>query len=123
VEGAKLLRFGLADHHTIRFDLDVEKQAARVFYEFEKIAAHEDFAAAEGEKENSGLGKLIEHAFDFGGGHLAMVVVIQIAMHAALVASEGNIHVDGERHAKVECLLPYFSHEAHRETSCEPASG
>src|ERR1035438_8570607 len=98
-------------------DLHVEQQPPRIFDKFQKVAAHKNLAAAEREKENAGLGQLIEHALDFGGRHLAMIVVIQIAMHAALIAAIRDIHVDGEGHAEVKRLLPYFGHQAHRGAS------
>jgi hypothetical protein len=44
-----------------------------------KSNAHEHFAAAEDQKEDPGLGQLIQHALDLGGGHFAMIVMIQIA--------------------------------------------
>ena len=53
--------FRLADHHSVGLYFDVEQQTARMFHDFEEIAAHQDFAAAKRKKENSGVGELVEH--------------------------------------------------------------
>ena len=117
VQLANSPRFFFVDHHRVGLDLDVEHETPRVFDNLKEVAAHEDLAAAEGEKENAGFGQLIEHALDFGGRHLAVVVVIEITMHAALVAAISDIHVHGDGHAQVKCLLAYFTHQAHQVAS------
>src|ERR1700690_1254006 len=88
-----------------------------MFEDFEKVATHEHLAATEREKENSGLRQLIENALDFRSGQFTVVVVIEIAMHAALVAAIRDIQMDGERDAQVKRLLTYFRHQAHRTGS------
>src|SRR5208283_5296759 len=92
-------------------------EAPGVFEKLKEVAAHEDFAAAEGEIENAGLGQLVEHALDFDGRHLAVVVMIEITMHAALVAAIGDVNVHGDGHAQVKCLLAHFAHQAHQGAS------
>ena len=37
------------------------------------------------------VGQLIEHVFHFGGGHLALIVVVEIAVHTALVAPVSDV--------------------------------
>ena len=73
------------------------------------------FAAAQGEKKYAGIGKLIEHSLDLGRGHLAVVVVVKIAVHAAFVAAIGDIEMNGDGDAKVEGFLTGFDHQAHAE--------
>ena len=97
--------------------LTLNMQTARVLENLKEVAAHENFAAAEGEEENAGLGQLIEHVFDFGGGHLAVIVVIEITMHAALVAAIRDVQMHGEGHAQIERLLAHLAHQAHRAVS------
>src|SRR3984893_4463573 len=70
--------FLFVDHHRVGFDLDVEHETPRVFDNLKEIAAQKHLAAAEGDKENAGLGQLIEHVLNFGGRHLAVVVMIEI---------------------------------------------
>src|ERR1035441_10932000 len=108
-------RFLFVDHHRVGLDLNGEHEPPGVFDKLKEVAAQEDLAAAESEKENACLGQLIEHVLDLGGRHLAVVVVIEITMHAALVATIRNIHVHGEGHAQVKCLLAYFAHQAHQD--------
>jgi hypothetical protein len=53
---------------------------------------------------------LIEDAFDLRRRHLPMVVVIEITMHAALVAAVSHVHMNGYRDAEVERLLTDIAH-------------
>jgi hypothetical protein len=46
-----------------------------------------------------------------------VIVMIEIAMHAALVAAIGDIQVHGDGHAQVERLLAHFTHQAHQGVS------
>jgi hypothetical protein len=48
VELADSSRFFFVDHDRVGLDLDVEHQTPGVFHDFKKVAAQEDFAAAEG---------------------------------------------------------------------------
>ena len=114
---AKSPGFLFMDHDRVGLDLHVEHETARVFDKLKEVAAHKDLAAAESKKKNASLGELVEDVLDFRGRHLAVVVVIEIAMHTALVAAIGDVQVHGERHAQVECLLADFTHQAHRAVS------
>src|SRR5713226_4989796 len=89
-------RFLFVDHNRVGLDLDVKHETPRVFDNLKEVAAHEDLAAAESDKENACFGQLIEHVLDFCGRHLAVVVVIEITMHTTLVAAIRNIHVHGD---------------------------
>jgi hypothetical protein len=106
-------RLFFVDHDRICFDLHVEHQATRILDDLKKIAAHEDFAATESQEENAGLGQLIKHPFDFERGHLAVVIVIEVAVHAALVTAISDVHVDGERDAEIRRFLTDLAHQAH----------
>src|SRR5450759_4014835 len=99
-------RLLFVDHNRVGLDLDVEPETPRVFDNLYEVAAQEDLAAAESQKENACLGQLIERVLDFGGRHLAVVVVIEITMHAALVAAIRDIHA-----LRWACLL-YTSDDA-----------
>jgi hypothetical protein len=101
------------DHHAIGLDLDVEGEATGILHEFEEVPPHKHFAAAEGEEEHAGFRQLIQNAFDFGGGHLAFVVVIEITMHAALVAAIGDVDVNAERNTERHRLFVHFHEQAH----------
>lgn len=107
------LRFRCVDHHAIGLDLDVEGEATGILHEFEEVPPHKHFAAAEGEEEHARIGQLIEDVLDFGGAHLALVVVVEITMHAALVAAVGNIDVSAERNAECHRLFVHFYEQAH----------
>src|SRR5450759_496405 len=120
VQFANSPRFLFVDHHRVGLDLHVEHETPGVFDNLKEVAAHKNLAAAESEKENACRGQLIEHVLDFCGRHLAVVVVIEITMHAALVAAICNIHVHGDGDAQVKCFLAYFTHQAHRGAS-EPS--
>ena len=71
----------------IRLKLHAKHQMAGVFEKVEEILAQKNLAAAEREDEDAGLGHLVEEVLDLGGGHLAMVVMIEIAVHASFVAA------------------------------------
>ena len=112
VQFADSPRFPFVDHDRVGLDLDVEQETPGVLDQFKEVAAHKDLAAAEGEKENARLGQLIEHIFDFGGRHLAVVVVVEITMHAALVAAIRDVQVHGEGHAQLKGFLAHLTHQA-----------
>ena len=114
---AKSLRFLLVDHDRVGLDLDVEHEAPRVFDNLKEVAAHKNLAAAERDKENAGFGQLIKCVLDFSGRHLAVVVVIEITMHAALVAAIRDIHVNREGYAQIKGFLAHFTHQAHQGVS------
>src|SRR5579863_5133012 len=104
----------LADHRAIGFHFDVEQQAARMFHDFEEIAAHKHFSTTQREEENSSVGELIQNVFDLGSGHLAMIVVIQIAVDATFVTTISNVEMNAERNAEDQRLLIHLRQKAHR---------
>ena len=57
----------------------------------------EDFAATEGEDKDASLGHLIEQMLDLGSRHLAVIIVIEIAVDAPLVAAIGQVELNTER--------------------------
>src|SRR5215475_12817004 len=59
--------------------------------------------------------------FDLGGGHLAVVVMVQIAVDAAFVAAIGNIELNSHRNIEAQGLRLQLHHQlAHRTP---PADG
>src|ERR1700737_1355619 len=95
-EVAKKIGFFFANHERVCFYFDIEHPLARMPQNIEEIHAHQDFPAAEREKENPRLGKLIEQSLDFFKRHFSVVIVVQIAVHAALVTAIGHIQVNVE---------------------------
>jgi hypothetical protein len=89
----------LADHDAVGLYFYVEQKLSRSFHDFKKIAAQKNFAAAEREKKNAGGGELGKNVEDLRRGHLAMVVMIEITMDAALVTAIGDIEMNAERQA------------------------
>src|SRR5437879_7660696 len=122
-ELAEPSRLRLADQHGIGLELDAKSEGSRVFQDFKKILAQENLAAAESENENAGLGHLLEQVLDLGGGHLAVVVVIEIAVNALLVAAVGKIEVRAERHAQPLRPFPHLLHKRAHGRSCSFAGG
>ena len=61
-----------------------------MFDDFKEIAAHQNFSATKRKEENSGVRELVENIFDLRRGHLAVIIVIQIAMNAPLIAAIGE---------------------------------
>ena len=101
------------NHYAIGLDLNVEKQAPGILHDFQEILAHEDLAATENEEKHAGFGELIEHVLDLGRGHLAFVVVIEIAMNAAFVAAVGDVEVNAEGNAQLHRLIVHLDQQAH----------
>ena len=60
------------------------------------------------EEESAGLGQLVEHVHDLGRAHLAVIVVVQVAVDAALVAAVRHIELDAQRHARLERPFVHF---------------
>src|SRR5678815_540910 len=110
-------RFRLANHGGVGLHLDVKEQTARVFDQFKKVAAEEHFAAAERQEKDASVRELIEDGLDLRGRHFAVVVVIEVAMNAALVAPVGEIEMSGEWNARIEGPLRHFLNESHRAGS------
>ena len=123
-ETAKLRRFFLSNHHAVRFYFDIEQELSRPFYDGEKVPAHENFSAADRQKKYAGIGQLIEQFENFSRRHFAMVIMVEITMHAALVASVGNIEMDAQRYAQVERFLVHLGEKTHEvETAGEESNG
>src|SRR5579871_1383747 len=117
-------RFILPDQHCIRLELHAKHQAPGIFQDFEKVLANEDFAAAEGQNEHARLGHFVEQVSDLCQRHLAVIIVVQITMHAALVAAIGDIQLDAERDIQPQCLRCHLLHEAaHRESPADSEIG
>ena len=95
---ANAIGFRLAQQDAVGLDLDVEHQPARVGQQLEQVAPQQQLAAAEDQEQRAGGGELIEDAADLRGGQLAMIVVIEIAVHAPLVAAVGQIELHRQRH-------------------------
>src|SRR5450755_1001111 len=89
-EIAKSGRLALTDQHGVSLELHAKHQTPRVFEKVEEILAQKNFAAAEGQNKNAGVGHFIEQVLDFRGRHLAMIVMIEIAVHATLIAAVGQ---------------------------------
>ena len=101
----------LADHDRVGLDLDREHQPARVLEDLEQIRPEENLAAADGEEEDPGVGELVEQILDLGGRHLAVIVVIEVAVHAPLVAAVGEVELRAERDAKAQRPGTHFPHQ------------
>src|ERR1017187_2751077 len=69
------------------------------------------------------MGELFEHIDDFRRRHLAVIVVIEIAMHAALIAAVGDIEVNAEGQAQVQRFLIHLSTKCHRLSGDREESG
>src|SRR5437588_5452558 len=86
--------FRCADHYPIGLDSDIEFELARIFQDFKEVAPHQNLAATESQKESPSLGQLFKNIFDFGGRHLTVNIVIQIAMNATFVTTIGDVQMD-----------------------------
>ena len=82
--------------------------------DFKEIPAHQNFSAAKGEEKYTCIGKLRENVTDFRRGHLATVIMIEIAMQAILIAAVRNIKMDAERDPQFHSLLMHLFEKAHR---------
>src|SRR6185369_8881874 len=94
---SKPLGLMFPDHYRISLHPDVELQVASVLHQFKKIAAHEDLATAECEEEYTGGSELVQDSLYFLRCHFPMIIVIEIAVDATLVAAVGDVkmHTDG----------------------------
>jgi hypothetical protein len=50
---------------------------------------------------------------DFGGGHLAVIVMVQIAVNAAFIAAVGDIEMNIHGHTQIQGPLAHFLHQGH----------
>ena len=113
---AHAVRLLLADHEGVGLDLDAELQGAGAFEDLEEVHAHQDLAAAQGEEEDARLGQLADHAEHLRRGHLAVIVVVQVTVYAALVAAVRDVQVDAQGHARIERPLVHFLHQRHEDS-------
>src|ERR1700676_5372123 len=104
------LRLFFANQNGIRFQFDTETANASVLQNLEEIPAHQDLTAAQCEKKNARFRKLIQKILDFGGGHLAVIFMIEITMDAPLVATIGQVQLDSERNSQLERFGAHFFH-------------
>src|SRR5260370_17769392 len=120
---ANKIRLLLADHEGVGLDLYIESQLARVPEDIEEIHAHQHFAAAQRKKENSRVGKLIEETLQLQKGHLAVVIVIQVAVHTALVTAVSDVQVCAERDAQFQGPGVKLLHERGRHRPLSASAG
>ena len=111
---SQFARFPFANHHRVRFDLNVEKQLPRVSHQLQKITSQKNFPSAKSQKEGSCRRQLIEDALDFPGRHLPMILMIEITMPAALVAAVSDVHMNAQRHSVHQRLVVHLMQQAHR---------
>src|SRR5579862_8067068 len=90
-EGTDTVCLLLANQNSVGLQLDAESTHARVLQNLEEISAHQNLAAADGEIENSGVGHLVEKVLDFHRGHLAVIVMVEIAVETPLIAAIGQV--------------------------------
>src|SRR5215469_45022 len=113
-EFAKSRRLRLTNHYAIGYYLYVEQKLTRFFNDCKKVAAEEHFAAAEGEKKDLGISELDQQIEDFFRRHFAVIVVVEVAVYAPLIAAIGEIEVDAQGHTQIERSLIQLGKEAHR---------
>src|SRR5262249_54884068 len=110
---SRLLR--LADQDAVRLDLHGKQELPRVLQDIEEVRPQKDLAAADREEEDTGLGKLVQHVLDLGERHLTVIIVIEIAVDAPLVAAVRDVELHAERDAQAERLGAHLLHQrAHR---------
>src|SRR6266481_6253950 len=97
--------------HTVGLELDAESPLASMLQNLEEIAPHQYFAAADCEIEDPGICHLVEKVFDFGGAHLAVVVMIQIAMDTTLIAPIRQVQVHAQWNLQLKRLGNHFRHQ------------
>lgn len=111
----------LAAEKRIGLELHANHQTAGGFEKVEEVLPQKNLTPAEREDEDAGLGHLVEQGLDLRRGHLVMVVMIEIAGHAAFVAAVGQIELDAERDAQLQSFIGHLLQQsAHRDS---PALG
>ena len=105
------VRFRLPDHERVGLYLHAEHPGPRMRQDVEKIHPHQHFAAADGEEEDPGLGHLVEHVLDLGQRHLTVIIMVQIAMHAALVTAIGDIQLNADGNSQAQRGRGHFLHQ------------
>src|SRR5271156_705908 len=97
-------RFLFPDQDPVGLELHIEGQLARAPQDRKNIAAQHRLAAADSQKEDPRRRHLGHQVFDLVVAHFAQVIVVEVAMHAALVAAPGNVEVNAERDAEIDRL-------------------
>ena len=114
----------LAAEKRIGLELHANHHTAGGFEKVEEVFPQKNLTPAEREEEDDGLGHLLEQMLDLldlRRGHLAKVVMSEIAGHAALVAAVGQIELDAERDAQLQSFIGHLLQQsAHRDS---PALG
>jgi hypothetical protein len=83
-----------ANHDCVGLELHTELPLEpRILENLEKIFAKEYFPSAQGEDKDAGIRHLVQQMLDLRSGHLAMIVVIEITMNAALVAAVSEVEL------------------------------
>src|SRR6266851_987071 len=114
-------RFGFTNQDGVGLELDVEAKVAGAAEDREAILAQERLAAADRQLKNPRLSHLAEQAIDLYKTHLARIVVIEVTVHAALVASVSDIEMRDERHARAD--RPLVDLRGQRTHGVSPVSG
>ena len=87
-------RFWFPDHDGVGLDPYAEHQLACVLEQFEKITAHQDLAAAEGQEKCSRVREFFQHTLNLARGHLPVIVMVQIAVNTALIAAVRDVEME-----------------------------
>src|SRR5580693_9232260 len=85
-----------------------------MFDDLEEVAPHKNFSAAKRKEEDTSVRELVQHVFDLGRGHLSVVVVIQIAVNATLIATVGDVQMHADWDTEPQRLLVHLRQQAHR---------
>ena len=91
----------------------MKRKRASALDNFETVAPHQRLAAAEREEKHAGVGKVAKEGANFHQGHFATVVVFEIAMFAALVATIGEIEMHAQGKAQAQRLGIQLLQQAH----------
>src|SRR5260370_32532966 len=102
--------------------LQIERRGGGLFKNSKKARPHNHSPATEGKEKSACLRQLIQHVFDLGGAHFAVIVVIQIAVNATFVATVSYVQMDGERNSQFHSPLIHLLHETHA-VSLDPVDG
>src|ERR1700685_1097443 len=95
-EIAQSRRLRFANQYGIRLELDAERKRARTLENFKKILPQKDLPTAAGKNKNARFRHLLQQMLDLHRGHLTVIVVIEIAVHALLVATVGKVELRAE---------------------------
>src|SRR2546423_11193027 len=93
----EIYTLSLHDALPICLQADVEMQASGSGQNLVEVRTQENLAAAEGQKQRPRACQIVQHLEALGGGQFSLVVMIQITVHAALVAAVGQVEMHAER--------------------------